>query len=175
MDKLERIRHGRGKLLKCKRCFSEQEVPKSWMERLSERMGNNPLMDRIRALRQSEAARRVSEGIQDVREKLENTDSEVIGRIQDMTQRVGEQNEAALTYQEIRLRHPSFDMPNFLHAIKQDVPIVIKVPCHSYLYTLHDMFPVYLILMHHVTSNRQIPSSDAWQHRAVTVCPDGLF
>jgi mitochondrial import inner membrane translocase subunit TIM44 len=99
------------------------------MDRLSERMGKNPLMDRINAMRQSETAQRVSEGIADVKEKLD--ESEAVGKIQDMRQRLGEGNEAAVTYREIRMRHPKFDMPLFLRAIKQDVPIVIKVRAHA--------------------------------------------
>ena len=91
-------------------------------------MGNNPLMDRINAIRQSETAQRVSEGIEDVREKL--NESEVVGRFQDMRQRMGEGNEAAVTYKEIRMRHPAFDLPTFLQSIKQEVPVVIKVLPH---------------------------------------------
>ena len=88
-------------------------------------MGKNPLMDRLSTLRQSDTAQRVSEGIQDVREKLD--ESEFVGRVKDFRQRFGEGNEAAVTYKEIRMRHPSFDMPTFLHAIRQEVPIIIKV------------------------------------------------
>jgi hypothetical protein len=112
-----------------------QEKAKSWMDRLSERMGKNPLMDRINAMRASETAQRVSEGIQDVREKLD--ESEFVGRVQDMRQRLGEGNEAALTYREILMRHPKFDMPTFLQSIKQEVPVVIKVRQRHWLFCLH--------------------------------------
>jgi hypothetical protein len=97
------------------------------MDRLAEQLGNNPLMDRIKSLRDSEAARRMSESFQDVKEKLEHSENEMIGRMHDMRQRFTEENEAAVAYREIRMRHPSFDMPTFLRSIKQDVPVVIKV------------------------------------------------
>jgi hypothetical protein len=119
-----------------------QEAPKSWMDRLAEHLGKNPLMDRIKSLQNSETARRMSESFQDVKDKLEHSENEMIGRIHDVRQRLTEENEAAVAYRELRMRHPSFDMPTFLRSIKQDVPVVIQVGqatlcCVSLSYTSH--------------------------------------
>lgn len=97
------------------------------MDRLAERLGKGPLVDRINKLRASETAQRVSESYQDVKEKLENSDSDVLNRIQEARQRLAEESEAAVAYRELRMRHPHFDMPTFLRSIKQEVPVVIKV------------------------------------------------
>jgi uncharacterized membrane-anchored protein YjiN (DUF445 family) len=103
-----------------------QEAPTSWLDRLKARLGNTPLAQRIAALQESETARRMAEGYQDIKQKLD-TDSEVMGRVSDMREQLMAESEAAVAYREIRMRHPNFDMPSFLRAIKSDVPSVIKV------------------------------------------------
>jgi pyridoxal biosynthesis lyase PdxS len=104
-----------------------QEVPQSWVEKLQERLGNTALAKRIAALRETEAMRSVVDGYASVKEKLESGDSEVVNRVSEMRERLMAETETARALREIRMRHPSFDMPSFLRAIKKDVPVVIKV------------------------------------------------
>lgn len=106
------------------------ERPRTLFERVSERLGGNPLAARVaelqRRVAESEAARKAKELKEDVQERLETSDSDVVGRMADMRESMMTENEQALTYREVRMRHPTFDMPTFLRSIKHDVPVVIK-------------------------------------------------
>lgn len=104
-----------------------QEVPESWMDRLTARLGNSALAKRISQMRESDAMRSVAEGYHTVREKLEQGDSDLANSVSEMRERMMTESEGARAYREIRMRHPDFDMPTFLRAIKSDVPIIIKV------------------------------------------------
>jgi hypothetical protein len=104
-----------------------QEVPQSWLEKLQERLGNTALARRIAALRETAAMQSVADGYASVKERLEAGDSEVVNRVSEMGERLMAETETARSLREIRMRHPSFDMPQFLRAVKKDVPIIIKV------------------------------------------------
>jgi hypothetical protein len=104
-----------------------QDVPMSWLEKLQQRLGNSALGKRIAALRETEAVQSVAEGYASVKEKLEAGDSEVANRMSEMSERFMAESEASRALREIRMRHPAFDMPSFLRAVKKDVPVVIRV------------------------------------------------
>lgn len=102
-------------------------MPQSWLEKLQERLGNTALASRIAALRETDAVRSVADGYASVKERLEAGDSEVVNRVSEMGERFMAETETARSLREIRMRHPAFDMPSFLRAVKKDVPVVIKV------------------------------------------------
>lgn len=85
----------------------------------------------------------VADGYASVKERLEAGDSEVVNRVSEMGERFMAETETARSLREIRMRHPAFDMPSFLRAVKKDVPVVIKVWCRLFLlpFELFAVFP----------------------------------
>ena len=61
-----------------------------------------------------------------LRERWETSDSAFVHRIQDATDSLFQESEAAQALREIRGRDPGFDMVEFLRLLRADVPLLIK-------------------------------------------------
>lgn len=80
-------------------------------------------------LKDNPVFQRVNEKVQDMHEKYwETSDSPLVHRIQDAIDdsSLMQESEAQIASREIRSRDPGFDMVDFLHGLKEDVPIVIQ-------------------------------------------------
>ncbi|CAO2827603.1 unnamed protein product [Amaranthus hypochondriacus] len=100
---------------------------KKW-EEVKEKMRSHPMFKR--ATKMSEPVVTKSQELaEDLQERWETSDSPVVHKIQDLNDRVFGENDAAMSFKEIRRRDPSFSLPDFVAEVQE----VIKPILNAYL------------------------------------------
>lgn len=111
---------------------AREPEPAAWQKQWNEmrdKLGGHPIFRRVSGLAGASVSpalargRDVAEGL---RERWETSDSPLVHRIQDATDSLFTENEAAAALREIRARDPAFDMVAFLRNVRADVPMLLK-------------------------------------------------
>lgn len=95
---------------------------KQWRT-MRETLGGHPFFRKLSDNKILNAGRDVADSI---REKWETSDSPLVHRLQDATDSLFAEGEAAGALREIRSRDPSFDMVEFLGHLRNDVPVLLR-------------------------------------------------
>ena len=105
---------------------AETAWQKQWRE-MGDSLNGHPFFRRITAgLKDNRVVRAGGDVAESIRERWETSDSAFVHRIQDATDNLFAEGEAALALREIRARDPNFDMVGFLRLLRSDVPLLIK-------------------------------------------------
>ncbi|KAJ8899488.1 hypothetical protein K2173_018462 [Erythroxylum novogranatense] len=96
---------------------------KKW-EAFREKMRGNPLIKRVADF--SKPVMTKSEEIaEDVRERWETSDNPIVHKIQDVSDTIFQETDAATSIKEIRRRDPSFSLPDFVAEVQEAVRPVL--------------------------------------------------
>ncbi|KAL7125532.1 hypothetical protein ABFS83_14G123800 [Erythranthe nasuta] len=97
---------------------------KKW-EALKSKMQGNPIFKRVSGF--SEPVIEKSQEIaEDMRERWETSDHPVVHKIQDISETVLGESDAAMSFKEIRRRDPTFSLPEFLSEVQEVVKPVLN-------------------------------------------------
>ncbi|EYU40469.1 hypothetical protein MIMGU_mgv1a005111mg [Erythranthe guttata] len=97
---------------------------KKW-EALKSKMQGNPIFKRVSGF--SEPVIEKSQEIaEDMRERWETSDHPVVHKIQDISETVLGESDAAMSFKEIRRRDPTFSLPEFLAEVQEVVKPVLN-------------------------------------------------
>ncbi|XP_057541943.1 mitochondrial import inner membrane translocase subunit TIM44-2-like [Amaranthus tricolor] len=100
---------------------------KKW-EEVKEKMQSHPMFKRATKM-SGPMVTKSQELAEDLQERWETSDSPVVHKIQDLNDRVFGENDAAMSFKEIRRRDPSFSLPDFVAEVQE----VIKPILNAYL------------------------------------------
>lgn len=97
---------------------------KKW-EALKEKMQGLPMFKRVTKLSEP-VVTKSQELAEDLQERWETSDSPVVHKIQDINDRVFGENDAAVSFKEIRRRDPSFSLPEFVAEVQEAIRPVLN-------------------------------------------------
>lgn len=100
---------------------------KKW-QALKEKMQGHPMFKRVNKMSEP-VVTKSQELAEDLQERWETSDSPVVHKIQDLNDKVFGENDAALSFKEIRRRDPSFSLPDFVAEVQE----VIKPVLNAYI------------------------------------------
>ncbi|XP_057544350.1 mitochondrial import inner membrane translocase subunit TIM44-2-like isoform X1 [Amaranthus tricolor] len=100
---------------------------KKW-EEVKEKMRSHPMFKSATKISEP-VVTKSQELAEDLQERWETSDSPVVHKIQDLNDRVFGENDAAMSFKEIRRRDPSFSLPDFVAEVQE----VIKPVLTAYL------------------------------------------
>ncbi|KAE8679640.1 Mitochondrial import inner membrane translocase subunit TIM44-1 [Hibiscus syriacus] len=97
---------------------------KKW-ESLKEKMQGHPLFKRVSGMSEP-VVTKGQEIAEDVREIWETSDNPIVHKIQDINESIFQETDAAASYKEIRLRDPSFSLPEFVAEVQDAIRPVLN-------------------------------------------------
>lgn len=99
---------------------------RQWRE-MRDALGGHAFFQRITSgLRDNRVVGAGRDVAESLRERWETSDSPLVHRLQDATDSLFAEGEAASALREIRARDPRFDMVEFLRHLRNDVPLIIR-------------------------------------------------
>jgi mitochondrial import inner membrane translocase subunit TIM44 len=106
--------------------MAEEAAWRRQWRRWGDTLGDHPFFKSMAGLRDSKVVTAGRDVADSIRERWETSDSPLVHRIQDATDALFAEGEAAAALREIRARDPSFDMVRFLQLLRGDVPTMIR-------------------------------------------------
>ncbi|KAK4379024.1 hypothetical protein RND71_000886 [Anisodus tanguticus] len=97
---------------------------KKW-EAFKEKMQGHPVFKRFTGMSEP-VVTKSQEIAEDIRERWETSDHPVVHKIQDINETVFGESTAALSFKEIRLRDPSFSLPEFVSEVQEVIRPVLN-------------------------------------------------
>ncbi|XP_059302407.1 mitochondrial import inner membrane translocase subunit TIM44-2 [Lycium ferocissimum] len=97
---------------------------KKW-EAFKDKMQGHPVFKRFTGMSEP-VATKSQEIAEDIRERWETSDHPIVHKIQDINETVFGESSAALSFKEIRLRDPSFSLPEFVAEVQEVIRPVLN-------------------------------------------------
>ncbi|KAK9706994.1 hypothetical protein RND81_07G166200 [Saponaria officinalis] len=97
---------------------------KKW-EAVKEKIQGHPMFKRVSKMSEP-VVTKSHEFKEDLQERWETSDSPVVHKIQDINDKVFGENDAALSFKEIRRRDPTFSLPDFVAEVQEVIDPVLN-------------------------------------------------